>query len=72
MSAEYRIEYKIQRADGEDGEFVDIGFGSSGAWRDLDACTHMVDSVVTNYEWETEGTMPDPDEIRAAIDEATS
>ena len=41
---EYRIEYSIQRRDDDaDDEFVEIGFGSSGFWGDLDACAHMVE-----------------------------
>lgn len=68
--AEYRIEYVIQRrADGDD-DFAEIGFGSSGAWRDLDQCTHMLDSAVTNGEWESEGDMPSPVDVMREISEA--
>ena len=63
MSAEYRIEYQIQRRrDGED-DFTEIGFGSSGAWDDLPACTHALDSDVSNGQWETESGQPDPDSV---------
>jgi hypothetical protein len=68
MTAEYRIEFAItRRADAED-DFTEIGFGSSGAWDDLAACTHMVDSMVTNGEWETEAGQPDPEDVMAEIE----
>jgi hypothetical protein len=61
--SEYRIDYTItRRRDGED-DFTEIGFGSSGAWDDLAACTHMVNSAVTNGVWETEPGQPDPVDI---------
>ena len=63
MSAEYRIEFAIQRRLPGEDDFTEIGFGSSGAWRDLAACTHSIDSGVTNGEWETEGDMPDPADV---------
>lgn len=67
--AEYRIEFSIQRRDEEAGEddFTEIGFGSSGSWNDLAACTHMIDSTIANGEWETEVGQPCPDEVMAAI-----
>lgn len=65
--AEYRIEFSLQRAEEGSEEFVEIGFGSSGAWVDLDACTHSIDSGVTNGEWETAEGMPDPAEVMAQI-----
>lgn len=61
--AEFRIEFSItRRLPGED-DFTEIGFGSSGAWSDLAACTHMIDSGVTNGEWETEPGQPDPADV---------
>lgn len=72
MSApEYRIEFSIQRCVDRDvdEEFVEIGFGSSGAWDDLDACVHSLDSGITNGEWETSAGMPDRDEVIAALAE---
>lgn len=63
--AEYRIEYSIQRCEEDFGdEFTEIGFGSSGDWGSLSEACHMLTSAVTNYDWETEGGHPDPDEIR--------
>lgn len=59
--SEYRIEFSIQRRDGED-DFTEIGFGSSGAWSDLDQAAHMVESAIVNREWETLPGMPDPEE----------
>ncbi|MDN5896369.1 MAG: hypothetical protein L0H93_20405 [Nocardioides sp.] len=57
---EYRIEFSIQRCEGEDEDWREIGFGSSGAWPTLDACTHWIDSGITHGEWETSGGMPAP------------
>ena len=62
--AEYRIEFTIQPRDSNGGDFEDIGFGSSGAWGDLDTAAHMVNSAVQNREWETGPGMPDPTEAR--------
>ena len=67
MSAEYRIEYSIQRADEEGGEFTEIGFGSSASWRNLDSCTHAMASDIANGQWETLHDMPDPEAVMAAI-----
>lgn len=66
MSREFRIEYTIQAnsADGEE-DWADIGFGSSGAWSDVDTAVHMVESDVQNRGWETEPGMPEP----GAVDE---
>jgi hypothetical protein len=50
----YRIEYSVQEAPDEQAEFVEIGFGSSGTWGTLEACTHMLGSAVDRGEWETE------------------
>ena len=66
-STEYRIEFQIQRQRPNDEDFVEIGFGSSGAWESLDACTFSLDSGVTNGEWETEPGQPDPDEVTRDI-----
>ena len=65
-AAEFRIEFSIQRKRPGDDDFEEIGFGSSGAWADLDMCTHMLDSDVSHGIWETSDGMPDPDEIMAA------
>jgi hypothetical protein len=61
--AEYRIEFSIQRREEGEDDFTEIGFGSSGAWSTLAACTFSIDSGVTNGEWETTPGMPDPDEV---------
>lgn len=67
MSAEYRIEYSIQRADEEGGEFTEIGFGSSASWSDLDSAVHALGSDIANGQWETQQGMPDPDVVVEAI-----
>jgi hypothetical protein len=61
--AEYRIEYTIQRDDGDD--FRDIGFGSSGTWGGIDAALYAVETEVQRREWEIEGDMPDPSTVDA-------
>ncbi len=58
----YRIEYTIQREDA-DGDFVEIGFGSSGTWGDVNSALHALGSYIENREWETEGDQPDPEEV---------
>lgn len=65
--AEYRIEYAIQRCESFGEEFVEIGFGSSGACSDLAGATYAIESQVANGVWETEGGQPDPDEVMRAI-----
>lgn len=67
---EYRIEFTITRRQGNEDDFVEIGFGSSGAWENLDDCTHSLGSAVSNGEWETEPGMPDPDDVMADIAKA--
>lgn len=61
--SEYRIEYQIQRRMPGDDDFVEIGFGSSGGWSDLDQAMHIASSDVANRQWETEPGQPDPDEV---------
>lgn len=63
--SEFRIEYSIQRADDEGGEFYEIGFGSSATWSDIDSALHAMGSDIQNRLWETEGTMPDPHEVES-------
>lgn len=60
--SEFRITYTIERRSG-DGAFKEIGFGSSGTCDGLDQAAHLVASAVSNREWETDGDMPDPDEV---------
>jgi hypothetical protein len=63
MSAEYRIEYTITRRRGGEADFTEIGFGSSGAWSDVDQCAHILSSSIQNRQWETEAGMPAPREV---------
>lgn len=71
-AAEYRIEYTIQRRRDSEDDFTEIGFGSSGTWDDLDACTHAIGTDVECGQWETEGDHPDPDDVLADIDAEVS
>lgn len=60
MSAEFRIDFTVlRRQDGED-DFTEIGFGSSGAWGDVDQAMYMARSTVDNRQWETSAGMPEP------------
>lgn len=60
----FRIEYSIQRSiDDDEQEFEEIGFGSSGAWDDLEAAAHMVGTDIDNRQWETQPGMPDPETV---------
>lgn len=65
MATEYRIEFSITRQTDTDDDFVEIGFGSSGAWDSVDMCAHMVEAAVTHDEWETTPGMPEPATVRA-------
>lgn len=69
MSAEYRIEYQIQRRDegADEDDFSEIGFGSSGGCRDLDDAVYAIESDVGNGIWETEPGQPSPADVMAAI-----
>lgn len=61
---EFRIEYTItRRRAGQDEDFTEIGFGTSGTWSSLEQCAHMLTSDVQNKQWETTGGMPDPEEV---------
>ena len=62
---EYRIDYTIIRC--LDGEEMEIGFGSSGSWKTLDAAAYAVTSDIQNGTWETEPGHPDPDDVLAEI-----
>lgn len=59
----YRIEYSLQRADSWDGEFVEVGFGSSAACDSPDDAAYVIGAQVTHNEWETHPGMPDPDAL---------
>jgi hypothetical protein len=69
VSTEYRIDFTItRRREGED-DFTEIGFGSSGAWGDPAQAAHILESSVEHFEWETSTGMPDPDSVRADLDD---
>lgn len=68
----YRIEYSIQRMRPGDDDYVEIGFGSSGAWADIDMAAHMIESDVAMRAWETSGDMPDPEDVLSDMQGVTS
>jgi hypothetical protein len=62
--AEYWIEYTIYRDDEV------IGFGASGTTINLQDAVADIAADVDNHAWDTEDTMPDPQEVRAEIEAA--
>lgn len=63
MGTEYRIDFTITRRTDADEDFVEIGFGSSGAWGSVDQAASMLEAGVTRREWEVNDGMPDPDTV---------
>lgn len=61
----YRIEYSIQVSTDDEQTFTEVGFGSSGSWNAVNAALYAVSSDVQNRMWETEGDMPEPEEVDA-------
>ncbi len=68
--SEYRIDFTITRRQGNEDDFTEIGFGSSGARKNLYDCAHSLEYAVAHGEWETEAGMPDPDDVMADIAKA--
>lgn len=62
----FRIEYVIQRAPSWEGEYEEVGFGSSGGWNTIDAALYAVQSDIQNRQWETEPGMPSPEEAEGS------
>lgn len=48
-----RITFSIQRQRPQDDDFVEVGFGSSGCWDDVDSALHDLESIIQRREWET-------------------
>ena len=63
MGTEYRIDFTIMRRQDGDEDFTEIGFGSSGAWANIDAASYAMESDIQNRIWETSEGMPDPDSL---------
>lgn len=61
--AEFRIEFSIQRAETEDDDFTEVGFGTSSAWGTVDQALYDIESAIQNREWETEPGQPEPEEV---------
>lgn len=62
---DYRIRFTIERRTEDEEDFTDIGFGSSGGARNVADALYEVDSIIQNWQWETEAGMPDPLDVRA-------
>ncbi len=60
---EFRIDYAITRRRDGEGDFTEIGFGSTPASSTVDGALYTVQSTVQNRQWETSGDMPDPDAV---------
>jgi hypothetical protein len=69
MGTEYRIDFTITRRTDEDDDFVEIGFGSSGAWENINAASYAMESDIQNGMWETSEGMPDPESVRAQLED---
>lgn len=65
MPDEFRIEYTIQRNQGDEN-WTDVGFGSSGAWLSIDEAEYSMHSYIQNRQWEREGNMPKQNELETA------
>jgi len=61
---DFRITFSIQRQRPQDDDFVEVGFGSSGCWDDVDSALHDLESIIQRGEWETEPGQPAPDELK--------
>lgn len=62
LAGDYRIEFSVQRFDEAEGDFVEVGFGSSGGCGTVNDAAYAVESLVQNRQWETSAGMPDPEE----------
>lgn len=63
MATEYQIDFTITRRTDKDDDFVEIGFGSSGAWENIDAASYAMESDIQNRLWETSKGMPSPGSV---------
>ena len=68
MGTEYRIDYTITRRQDGDEDFTEIGFGSSGAWENIDAASYAMESDIQNRQWETKPGQPDPGSLEDSDD----
>jgi hypothetical protein len=69
MATEYRIDFTITRREDGDDDFTEIGFGSSGAWSTPAQAAHMLASDMDHCQWETSPGMPDPESVRAQLED---
>jgi len=60
--SDYRITYSIERL-GTDGDYEEIGFGSSFSHATVNAALYDVDSFIQNLQWETTEGIPEPEEV---------
>lgn len=68
--ADYRIEFTITCREPGDGDFAEVGFGSSGAWPDIDAACHDASTIIACRQWETSPGMPAPESLPGQYSEA--
>lgn len=64
---DYRIEYSIQRKRHDDEDFVEIGFGSSCDYGDIESAIEHVASDIDNLNWEHTREQPSPKAVDAEI-----
>lgn len=67
--ADYRIEFSLQRREEGDGDYTEIGFGSSGSCASPADAAYAVESNVQNRMWETSPGMPEPEEVCREVPE---
>lgn len=65
---EYDIVYTVRRRRADDDDYVEIGFGASGGSSTPDDAAYAMSSDIQNLSWETEGDMPDPEEIKREME----
>lgn len=68
MADEFRIEYTIERNQGDE-DWVEVGFGSSGAWLSIGEAEYSMSSSIQNRQWERENDMPKQSELEVTSGE---
>lgn len=59
--AEFEVTYSVLMGG------VEIGFGASGEWSNVDGAIHAAHTDLQRYEWERSGDMPNPKDIEAVL-----
>lgn len=62
MATEYRVDFTITRRTDKDDDFIEIGFGGSGASDTINGAAYEAESIIQNRIWETSAGMPEPED----------